>query len=200
MGVVLGDAQDFAHVFAVGVWELAARLRTHLVDRAQIGLEVEERAGRGLQDPVAFFIAAQVAGGEIAHLQTQVLGDANDVTFFKDGARCFAAIGAGQAIDLVECGIVAGVELFIEVLGRIPFPRSKEALNGLAVAGRPEQLTFVRVLQWGSWNAGLDVKVVSVKVCKNAMSWACWTGLNWSPPEEYFMKASMVSEGTPPLL
>ena len=200
MCILLGDAQDLPHVFAIGVRKFPAGLRSFAVNRAGVGLRLEEWARGRLQNPITVFVAAQVAAREIGYLHPEVLGDADNVALLENGAGGFAAVGTGQAINAAECRLVSTVKLSIQLTRGLAPPPCEYLLDGLAVACRPEQLPFVFVLQCGSWNAGFDVKDVSVNVCKKAISCACWTVLSCNPPVVYFIKGSTVVEGTPPEL
>ena len=150
MRILLGDAQNLPHVFAIGVWKFPTGLRTFAVNPACICLHFKERTRSGLQNPVAVCISLQVSAGKVADFHSQVLCDANDVALLENGTGCFAAVRAGEAINSVERCVVSCVKLIIQVLRGLAAPSREKALNGLAVARRPEQLPFVFVLQCGS--------------------------------------------------
>ena len=178
MCVLFGDTQNLPYVLAIGVRKFPAGLRSFAINLAGICLLLEERTRGRLQDPIAVCVALQVATRKVSNLHPEVLGDANDIALFEDGTRGFAAIGAGEAIDAGESSFVSVVKLRIEVLRGFAPPPCEQALDGLAVARRPEQLPFVFVLQCGSWNAGLVVKDVSVNVCRKAVNCSFCTELS----------------------
>ena len=113
MRILLGNAQDLPHVFAVGVRKFPAGLRSFAVDRAGVGLRLEEWARGRLQNPIAVLITSQEATREIGHLHPEVFGDADNVALLENGAGGFATIGTGQAIDAGECRFVSTVKLSV---------------------------------------------------------------------------------------
>lgn len=73
------------------------------VDAALVVFQVEELAGFGLVDPVAVTatFTAQPLFGKLFCGLTEVTRDAFDVGIIECRRHCFAAVGTGEAVDLL---------------------------------------------------------------------------------------------------
>lgn len=108
------------HLFAVGMRVFSTGIRPHFIDATSI-VVIEERTRRFLKHVVVVFVQAQVSLYQLRRLNPKVLRDAVNVTVFEDRASSLATVGAIQAIQLFENGIVIFMEQPIYLLFRESF-------------------------------------------------------------------------------
>lgn len=109
-----GDARAFQQYILIGVWKSPTIGGTVLIDGTKV-IGPQERTGGGLHYIIPFFIQSQVGFDERAFLHPQYLADALDVRCLEPGGILLAAVGAGQAISVLE-GLIVKILQFRQYL------------------------------------------------------------------------------------
>lgn len=89
------------HLLPRQVWKASTIKRTHGINAAHIGLQVQELTRLFHIHPVADLIKIEIFFLEFIHRHIQMSRDPDQIFLSESGAHCFAAVGAGQAVHFL---------------------------------------------------------------------------------------------------
>ena len=107
-----------------------------LINRAVV-VAAEERAGRLVEDVVAFLVEVEVLAHEFGRAHFKMAGNALNIAVAEYRAGRLAAVGALQAVGIFEDFIVQLGNRGVQLAGRLLFKLPEILFIGPLIAFRP---------------------------------------------------------------